>query len=205
MSDLGFTFAPAAFSLLDNLPRPSSFQPDRRFGKGTVVQPPEPEDLDDPLPDPVAEAYSRGFEAGHHQATHEAAAVAKANAQAHEGLSLAFARLDKRLEEELRLRLRDTVAALCEAAIAPLALDEEALLRRVTRAADMLARADDNRVIRLHPDDLHLLSEQLNTQWQVRPDPQLERGTIRVDGAHGGVEDGPETWRRAIREALHQC
>ena len=101
--------------------------------------------------------------------------------------------------------LRDTVAALCEAAIAPLALDEDALARRIVTAVSMLARADDERVIRLHPDDLDLVSQRLSAEWQVEPDPTLERGAVRVETATGGVEDGPGQWRRAIAEALHQC
>ena len=104
-----------------------------------------------------------------------------------------------------RLRLRDTVAALCEQAIAPFALDEEALLRRIDKAVAMLARADDDRVIRLHPEDIALLSPRLPQEWHVLPDAALERGALRVECATGGVEDGPAGWRRAIAEALHQC
>ena len=33
----------------------------------------------------------------------------------------------------------------------------------------------------------------------------LERGAVRVEGAIGGVENGPEQWRRSIEEALRQC
>ena len=69
----------------------------------------------------------------------------------------------------------------------------------------MLARADDDRVIRLHPDDMALVAPRLAPDWGVEPDPALERGSLRVETASGGVEDGPATWRRAIAEALHQC
>ena len=69
----------------------------------------------------------------------------------------------------------------------------------------MLARADDERLIRLHPDDIALLSPRFAADWQVAPDPALERGALRVETPNGGVEDGPDLWRRAIAEALHQC
>ena len=128
-----------------------------------------------------------------------------ADAAAREGLALSFERLDKELAEELRQRLRDTVAALCEAAIAPIALDQAALMRRIERAVSLLARADDERLIRLHPDDIALLSPSFAADWQVLPDRTLERGALRVETPSGGVEDGPEMWRRAIAEALHQC
>lgn len=155
--------------------------------------------------DPVAIAFAEGYAAGGAEAQARAAQQAALDAAAREGLALAFAKLDAQLQEELRQRLRDTVAALCEAAIAPLALDEDALLRRVERAVAMLARADDERLIRLHPDDVALLSPRFAADWQVLPDSSLERGGLRVEAASGGVEDGPELWRRAIAEALHQC
>ena len=169
-------------------------------------EPPEPEpEPEEPAVDPLALAWADGHALGLAEGRAEAEARARADAAAAEGLAMSFARLDRTLEEELRLRLRDTVAALCEAAILPLALDEEALARRVEVAVSMLARADDDRVIRLHPDDMALVSPRLTPDWRVEPDPALERGSLRVETASGGVEDGPATWRRAIAEALHQC
>lgn len=184
----------------------SGFAGDARFaGAGTPSRPaPEPEPEHEPE-DPLEIAFARGYEEGAAQAEALARARQAEDAAAREGLVLAFARLDHALEEELRLRLRDTVAALCEAAIAPYALDEAALLSRIERAAAMLARADDERTIRLHPEDLKLVSPRLSADWRVEPDPALERGALRVEGAQGGVEDGPSQWRRAIAEALHQC
>ncbi|WP_159977370.1 MULTISPECIES: FliH/SctL family protein [unclassified Novosphingobium] len=221
MSDLGFSLAqpglapPTAplvgsprprVSLVEALGQSTGFRPDARFGgmfgmtlherSGSVVQP--------DAPDLVAEAYARGFADGHAQASEAAEAHAIAMAAAHEALALAFTRLDASLEEDLRLRLRDTVAALCEAALAPLAIDEAALIQRITRAVSMLARADDERVVRLHPADIALISERMSAEWQVVPDASLERGTVRVEGSAGGVEDGPASWRMAIAEALHE-
>jgi flagellar assembly protein FliH len=181
------------------------FRSDARFAplgeappEAHFAPPPEPED-------PLAIAYAEGYAAGAADAEARAAARAEAEAAAREGLTLAFARLDKELEEELRQRLRDTVAALCETAIAPLALDEAALLRRIERAVAMFARADDERLIRLHPDDIALLSPRLSADWQILPDRSLERGALRVETQSGGVEDGPDLWRREIAEALRQC
>ena len=116
-----------------------------------------------------------------------------------------FSRLSRELEELLRQRLRDTIAALCETALAPLAKDEAALVRRIERAVAMFARADDERVIRLHPDDLVLVSAQFSDDWQIIPDATLERGALRVESASGGVEDGPAQWRMELAEALAQC
>lgn len=185
----------------------SGFRSDARFAPPGEIPPTyetpaapkgEPED-------PIATAFAQGYAAAAAEAQARAADQAAADAAAREGLALAFARLDAALEEQLRLRLRDTVAALCETAIAPLALDEDALMRRIEKAVAMFVRADDERVIRLHPDDIALLSPRFAADWQVVPDHALERGALRVETATGGVEDGPELWRRAIAEALHQC
>jgi len=210
MSDLGFPIPKPGFQLLESFSRPSAFLPDVRFGDpcAAVPVPFEPEHEatlpEDELPDPVALAYTQGFAAGHEQASAEARADAEAEAAAREGLALAIVKLDAELEEELRLRLRETVAALCEAALAPLALDEDALMHRIDKAVSMLARADDERVIRLNPKDIALLSDRLRAEWEVEGDPALERGSIRVESNNGGVEDGPDTWRRVIAEALQQ-
>jgi flagellar assembly protein FliH len=69
----------------------------------------------------------------------------------------------------------------------------------------MLARIDDERVIRLHPDDLTLVAPRLSGGWEVQPDPALTRGAIRIEARNGGVEDGPEQWRQAIEEVLSRC
>jgi flagellar assembly protein FliH len=69
----------------------------------------------------------------------------------------------------------------------------------------MLARADDERVLRLHPDDFALIGKALPDELEVRSDPALERGALRLESVNGGVEDGPAHWRRAIAEAIAQC
>lgn len=194
---------------LNALPAASGFRVSSRYGDQPGVTVLEPEPVQpirlEPEPDPIGEALAQGYARGYEDARAEAEARALADAEAGEGLALSFARLDAALEEQLRQRLRDTVAALCEAAISPLALDEDLLMRRVTAAAAMLARAEDQRVIRMSPQDMHLLAPRLRAEWDVQADPSLERGAIRVEGVNGGVDDGPATWRQAIAEALHQC
>lgn len=185
--------------------QPAGFRIDGRFATLDGTAPPPPCEPEPEPADPLALAHAEGFAAGLAQARAEAAAQALAEAEKRELLGLSFARLDAALEEELRLRLRDTVATLCEATLAPYALDGDALVARVGRAVAMLARADDDRMIRLHPDDLALVGPRLSAEWQVQPDPALPRGSLRVETASGGVEDGPDQWRRAIAEALHQC
>lgn len=189
----------------------SGFRSDARFvsfgagaGAGHVVPEPQPEPHFE-AEDPVTVAFAEGYAAGAAEAQALAAQQAAIDAEAAQGLALAFARLDGELAEELRQKLRTTVAALCEAALAPLAIDENALISRIERAVALFSRADDERVIRLHPEDIALISQRFAEEWHVVPDGSLERGAIRVETATGGVEDSPELWRRAIDEAMRQC
>lgn len=178
----------------------AGFRSDPRFlPRGTARAPEQPEE------DIVANAFAEGFEAGAAQARMEAELRAEAEAQAHDKLTLSISRLDGELAEALRQRLEATVIALCEATLAPLALDREALAARVERATAMFTRADDERVIRLHPDDVALLAPTMAGSWTLLPDSTLERGALRIETTSGGLEDGPEQWRWAIEEALRAC
>lgn len=186
--------------------REAGFRQDVRFAVAPGQVPPAAP-LPDPAEpeDPLGQAFAEGFAAGAAAASEEAEAARQREATAFEALSLSFARLDADMAEALRERLTDTVMVLCEQTLVPFALDPEALARRVERAVAMFARADDERVIRLHPDDLALVAPALAAEWKVVPDPALQRGALRVETASGGVEDGPAQWRRALAEAFHAC
>lgn len=198
-----------AVSLADLGQVPTGFARDRRFFPEFAA--PEPE----PVPaavepetehcDPIAEAWAEGYARGLAEAQEAAAQLMAEQEAARQKIEFALGRFDTAMQTDLQDRLRETVVALCEVAIAPAALDPEALGRRVQVAAAMMARAEDQRVIHLHPEDLALIASRLPEDWHFEPDATLERGALRVEGASGGVEDGPEQWRRAIHEALRQC
>jgi flagellar assembly protein FliH len=190
------------------LPASTGFRLDARFAvietEALSEEEPEPEPAPAPK-DSLSAAYAEGFAAGVTKTQAEAVELARVEAEARAALTLSFERLDHQMVQELEFRLRETVVALCEAALAPLALDQASLLPRVKRAASMLARTDDERVICLHPDDFAFVSPQLRNEENMRPEASLPRGTIRVLSPNGGVEDGPEEWRGIIREAIAQC
>lgn len=202
MSDLARS-QPVRVSLAA-LAGPIGFASDPRFSGAASPAPPPP-DIGQLPTDPLTAAWAEGYAAGVAEARTEARLLAEAEAADRTRIELSLARLDGELAEALRQKLTITVEQLCEAAIAPLMLDKEALVARVERAAGMLARADDERVLRLHPDDLALIGQRLPEGLEVRADPALERGALRVETANGGVEDGPGHWRSAIAEALGQC
>ena len=179
------------------------FMANHRFDRQAQAVPRTQDELPDE--DPAVKAFAAGYAQG---AADAEAAFSEAIAQqeaARSRIDLAFGRLDADLVRDLEARLRDTVLALCTPLLADFAADPAALARRVETAAAMLARAADERVIRLHPEDLALVGARLPEDWHFEPDPGLERGALRIEGAAGGVEDGPAGWTQALKEALGSC
>ena len=178
------------------------FTHDLRFSGGKALSAPLPAiDHIDPLEQAFALGYTQGA-----QDTEQAASAAKADEDAARSrIELGLGRLDAQRIQEFEQRLRQTVLTLCDAVIGSIAVDPDALTARIGIAAAMLSRAADERIIRLHPEDLALVSACLPDDWHFEPDPALERGALRVEGAAGGVEDGPALWRAALEEALAQC
>jgi flagellar assembly protein FliH len=196
----------SSLAALSGRPDDTGFRTSARYLRGVepapvpvpTPPPPEPED-------PLALAFADGYARGAQDALAQAAAEAASEADARAALDLAFTRLDAEMAEALRQRLQETVLALCDATLQPFAVDDAALAARVSRAVSMLARAEDERVIRLNPHDLKLVSPRLPQDWQITADPALPRGALRIETSSGGVEDGPAQWRRALTEALDAC
>jgi flagellar assembly protein FliH len=182
----------------------AGFSADPRFAAILAMPEREPE----PLPivaDPLQEAFDHGFAEGHAAALQAADAAEREREAARGAIELSLARLDQQTVQDMAERLRQTVLVLCEQAVMPLAIDPEGLALRVTRAVAMLQRAQDEKRVALHPDDLALVAARLPADLQVDADPRLERGALRIDTADGGIEDGPGQWRRILTEALRAC
>jgi flagellar assembly protein FliH len=175
------------------------FSPDPRFADSAIASPKAV------TIDPVAEAHSAGYAAGFTKAEAATAAQMEAALVKRAAIDLALIRANAELEEALRQRLQATVEVLCGEVFAVAARDPDWLASRIAAAATLLARADDQRVLRLHPDDIALLGPALPDGLPVEPDPMLTPGSLRIEGTAGGVSDGPEVWQRSLIEALGQC
>lgn len=176
-------------------PTRGAFHADARFGAKPGA--PAATHRDDPL----AVAWDEGFRAGAAQAREAAAQDSLAATT----IELAFTRLAETDAETLAEKLRETVIALCGAAIDTAAVDPQALSRRIDAALALLRRSSDERVLRLHPEDLALIAGRLPPGIEAHANAALERGALRVETAGGGVEDGPAQWRAAIAAAVHAC
>lgn len=181
------------------LAKRGGFCADLRFS-GTAACPLKPASAD-----PVVEAHATGFAAGFAEAEAAGAALLEAALENRSAIDLALVRANAELEEALRQRLHATVEGLCREVFSLAARDPDWLTSRIAAAAALLARADDQRVLRLHPDDIAVLGPALPDGLPVEPDPMLTPGSLRIEGTAGGVSDGPEVWQRSLVEALGQC
>ena len=189
--------APAWLTALDAC---EDFRPGVPFARIPATPP-------DRAPDPasgeavaaaLAEARAEGEAAGR--------AAARAESEAEEehrrALRLALRELDAAAIDALAADLAETVIALCSQAIANWTPQPEALRQRCHEAARRLGRVPDGLTLHLHPADIEALGPEAFPGWRVVTDPDLERGGLRLEGAGGTLNDGPEEWRRAIAEAV---
>ncbi|MEP5576757.1 MAG: FliH/SctL family protein [Erythrobacter sp.] len=153
-------------------------------------------------PDAVPTALEQAFADGEQAGRRAAQAQLDAQNEHVRQLRLSFRELDQAALDTLAMALQETVLALCEQAMAPYAVDEEALRDRCAKAAVRLGSAASDCKLRLHPQDISLLGEDFADQWQVEPDETIQRGGLRLESADGEVRDGPQEWRRAIAAAL---
>lgn len=176
------------------------FMPDMRFG--AVIAAAAADEPAARVEDPAEIAFSEGYARGYDDAMAQAQIQAQQDDTARARIETAFERLAETDELRLEQRLRETILALCEHVLAPLAADPDALMNRISKALALLRRTEDERIVRLHPDDLSLVAARLPDTMKVDPDPTLMRGELRVETTEGGLEDGPEQWRRVLSEAL---
>lgn len=149
-------------------------------------------------------AYERGLEEGRAQARREAEEALNAEIGARDRLGAAFALVDEQSARRMADRLREAAVALCTRTLAPLEIDAELLASRIERIIAMIADAE-RRIVRVNPADVDFLAKRLKDEALVEADASLPRGSLRVETAEGGIEDGPEVWRRAIEDALSSC
>jgi len=159
----------------------------------------------EPAKDPAVEAFEQGFGEGYAAAREEYERLRAEQEAAQNEIEVAFARFNEESTLALSEKLRQTVLTLCQHAVLPLAIDCDGLVTRIERAVAMLHRAQDERRVLLHPDDLALVRNKLPAGLTAEPDPSVERGGLRIETPDGGIEDGPTQWNRILSEVFDKC
>ena len=193
----------AAHGWLERLVARGEFEPDLRFGPRT---PPDAnacaaEAERAQLQAAIDLAYEQGRTDG------EGAAEARARIEmaARERLGMELRQLDVSLQQTLAEALRETVAVLCRDLITNAAADAERLQRRCEAAAAMLGGTIGDLRLYLHPDDIAPLDPAFAAGWTITPDPEAERGSLKLESGDSGICDGPAVWRDQIDAALRVC
>ena len=174
--------------------------PDARFASAALDDPSE-----SALPEGEESRLAEAFAQGAAQGREEAQARAEGDAGERRKLGSAIRALDTQLTEELADLLSQTVLALCEATLAPAALDIALLQRRASKAAEMLEEARGEIILRLCPGDIEQLDDAFRAEWTITPDATLAPGDVRVEGKQGAIADGPSEWSATIAAALATC
>ena len=141
--------------------------------------------------------YQRGFEAG--------------SATAAEVFETERARLIRLLEscqafenessDELALLIAETVLQLVTTSVGKGVVDADLLLARAKRAAALIAKADGERTLHAHPDDLPVI-EGAALPLKLVADESMTRGSVRICCSTGWVEDGTSVFLDALRAEL---
>ena len=103
---------------------------------------------------------------------------------------------------ELSLLIRETVVRLVSQIADRIAIDSEYLDEKIERAIAIMIEADEARQIMLHPEDAKLIGSTVNG-LAVRNDPDLSRGTIRIECSQGWIEHGIALGLERLHEGLH--
>jgi flagellar assembly protein FliH len=181
-----------AIPILDARQHPAGFSPlsDRLFQAGVPAR-------SEPAEMIAADRYDEGYTAGQ---------VAARLAHDEEIVRLtqlldAALTLPREPAADVAALIAETVATLVEQIVGAQPSDQAVLEQRAGAAAALIVAADDARTLWAHPDDVALLHA-AGLALTICPDPDLQRGALRIDCATGWIEHGPGSALRDLRRAL---
>jgi flagellar assembly protein FliH len=154
--------------------------------------------------DPVAAArragYAEGFAAGHEQGEQER----ERDQALLRGLAETLKSAEFVNRDQIAARLRQTVLFLVAKMVGDSGIAPDLLVKRVAAATDIIADAAEAAILRLHPDDLPLVSDILPGTLNIIPDAAIERGGFILESAATIVEDGPTLWLEQLAHAIER-
>lgn len=104
---------------------------------------------------------------------------------------------------ELTHMLDILVCKIVANVVGSIAIDADFLRRQIDAAIAVLTEADQNRILRMHPDDLALLAD-ADLPLKCSADASLARGTLRIECSDGWIEHGPAMVLDRLERALSQ-
>ncbi|MEP6784287.1 MAG: flagellar biosynthetic protein [Sphingomonadales bacterium] len=177
-------------SLVDARAPASAFSPMRVQASGSrFVR----ESVGETVDDVFAQGYAEGERAVRASFNVEREALAT--------LLAAADALQPESSEELAAMIAMTVERLVAEIVGQVDIDRTWMLSRIERAVGHIGEADAARTLWLHPDDLALL-DGIDFPIELRPDPDLERGALRIDCSSGWIEDSRSLHLEALRATL---
>ena len=104
--------------------------------------------------------------------------------------------------ERIAAQLRRTVLLLVEKLVGEVGISADKLSDRIEGAMDLLADAAESAILRVHPDDVELLSGHLPATIFAVGDASIARGGFVLESASTIVEDGPTHWFDQLAQAI---
>lgn len=143
------------------------------------------------------DAFQKGFEAGERAA----AETISAERESFKRLVESASAFQPEPSEELAALIAETVCRLVEEIVGRAVIDEQKLAERAAAAALLISECDANRTLFAHPDDVAFLQSSA-IALDIKPDPAIKRGGLRIDCSAGWIEHGSSLYLEALRAQL---
>ncbi|WP_375380735.1 FliH/SctL family protein [uncultured Sphingomonas sp.] len=104
--------------------------------------------------------------------------------------------------DALAAQLRQTVLLLVGKVVGEAGVSPDLLAGRIAAAVDHLSDKAESALLRVHPDDVALLSGRLPDTVFAAGDPAVARGSFVLETASTIVEDGPGLWLDQLAQAV---
>jgi flagellar assembly protein FliH len=141
------------------------------------------------------------FEEGYSRGQRDAFTAFEGERSRYRELIISMEALQPEPSEELAMLIAESVERLVRTTVGEAPIDPELLLERARRAAAIIGDADVARTLHLHPADAALIPD-AEIPLTIVADPAMPRGSVRIDGSAGWVEDGVPAYLDTLRDQL---
>ena len=150
----------------------------------------------DPIETARAAGYAAGLSAARQDDMRDSDLIAALAAQLASG-----GHVDR---DRIAEQLRRTVLLLVEKLVGEVGISADKLAERIEGAVDLLADAAESAILRVHPDDVALLTGHLPATIFAVGDASIARGGFVLESASTIVEDGPTHWFDQLSLAIER-